>query len=79
MLNRRYAHCETVTPICDNLNTHAQGAFYKGLRADAEHRGESRERTEAPSHARAAGGELRRETGAWATDENAWQRGVDWR
>ena len=29
MLEGRYADCERVTLVCDNLNTHTKGAFYK--------------------------------------------------
>jgi hypothetical protein len=32
MLDTRYADCEEVTLVCDNLNTHTKGAFYKALR-----------------------------------------------
>lgn len=28
-LDTRYAHCSTVTLLCDNLNTHTKGAFYE--------------------------------------------------
>jgi hypothetical protein len=29
LLEGRYAHCEKVTLVCDNLNTHTKGAFYE--------------------------------------------------
>lgn len=29
MLDTRYADCAEVTLVCDNLNTHTQGAFYE--------------------------------------------------
>ncbi|WP_404308936.1 transposase [Neorhodopirellula lusitana] len=29
LLEGRYANCETVTLVCDNLNTHTRGAFYE--------------------------------------------------
>lgn len=29
LLEGRYAHCEQVTLVCDNLNTHTRGAFYE--------------------------------------------------
>jgi len=29
LLDSRYAHCETVIMVCDNLNTHTKGAFYE--------------------------------------------------
>src|SRR5215470_15731987 len=28
LLETRYAHCEQITLVCDNLNTHTKGAFY---------------------------------------------------
>ncbi len=28
LLDTRYAHCEQITLVCDNLNTHTKGAFY---------------------------------------------------
>jgi len=31
LLNGRYADCEKVTLICDNLNTHTMGAFYEAF------------------------------------------------
>jgi hypothetical protein len=31
LLEGRYAACETVTVICDNLNTHTPGAFYEAF------------------------------------------------
>jgi len=29
MLDTRYVNCETITLVCDNLNTHTKGAFYE--------------------------------------------------
>ena len=29
LLEGRYANCETVIVVCDNLNTHTKGAFYE--------------------------------------------------
>jgi len=29
LLDGRYAHCQRVTLVCDNLNTHTPGAFYE--------------------------------------------------
>ena len=37
LLRTRYAKCETVTLVCDNLNTHSRGAFYEAF-APAEAR-----------------------------------------
>jgi hypothetical protein len=31
LLDARYAGCEKVTLVCDNLNTHTKGAFYKAF------------------------------------------------
>src|SRR4029078_3837139 len=31
MLDGRYAECEYVTLVCDNLNTHTKGAFYEAF------------------------------------------------
>jgi len=31
LLDRRYADCERVTIVLDNLNTHTQGAFYEAF------------------------------------------------
>ena len=29
LLEGRYAHCESIILVCDNLNTHTRGAFYE--------------------------------------------------
>ncbi len=34
LLRTKYAHAEKVILICDNLNTHTRGAFYKAFPAD---------------------------------------------
>ena len=34
MLDTRYADCEDVTLVCDNLNTHTKGAFYEAFAPD---------------------------------------------
>jgi len=31
LLDTRYADCEAVTLVCDNLNTHTKGAFYEAF------------------------------------------------
>jgi hypothetical protein len=31
LLEGRYAHCEKVIVVCDNLNTHTKGAFYEAF------------------------------------------------
>ena len=35
LLDGRYAACERVILVCDNLNTHTKGAFYEAVRAGA--------------------------------------------
>ena len=35
LLEGRYADCEKITLVCDNLNTHTPGAFYEASRAGA--------------------------------------------
>ena len=100
-LDGRYAHCERVTLVCEHLNTHTPGAFYKafepGRARDLVRRLEFRYTptlgswlnvakselsalTRQCMHGRRIGNleELRREIGAWATDVNERQRGVDW-
>ena len=34
ILDARYADCEYVTLVCDNLNTHTKGAFYEAFEPD---------------------------------------------
>jgi hypothetical protein len=34
LLDTRYAHCEQVTLVCDNLNTHTKGAFYEAFQPE---------------------------------------------
>jgi len=34
LLDTRYANCDRVTLVCDNLNTHTKGAFYAAFPAD---------------------------------------------
>jgi len=34
LLDTRYAHCDVVTLVMDNLNTHTQGAFYEAFEPD---------------------------------------------
>lgn len=34
ILDTRYADCEKVTLVCDNLNTHTKGAFYEAFEPD---------------------------------------------
>ncbi|MFT5527576.1 MAG: hypothetical protein ACI9HK_005558 [Pirellulaceae bacterium] len=31
LLEGRYASCETIVLVCDNLNTHTKGAFYEAF------------------------------------------------
>jgi hypothetical protein len=34
LLDGRYAHCEKVILVCDNLNTHTKGAFYEAFQPE---------------------------------------------
>ena len=34
LLDGRYADCERITLVCDNLNTHTPGAFYEAFPAE---------------------------------------------
>jgi len=34
MLDTRYANCQCVTLVCDNLNTHTKGAFYEAFQPE---------------------------------------------
>ena len=34
LLDTRYADCEQITLVCDNLNTHTKGAFYEAFDAE---------------------------------------------
>jgi len=34
MLDTRYADCEVVTLVLDNINTHTKGAFYEAFDPD---------------------------------------------
>ena len=34
LLEGRYAHCDKVILVCDNLNTHTKGAFYEAFEPD---------------------------------------------
>lgn len=101
LLEGRYAHCERVTLVCDNLNTHTKGAFYEAFEPKRA-RGLARriEFCHTPKHGswlNVAESELscmtrqclhhrrigdietlRDEIGAWSSDVNSAQRGVDW-
>ena len=101
LLEGRYADCEQVILVCDNLNTHTKGAFYEAFEPERARRLVRRIRfCHTPKHGSwlniaenelssltrqcVAGrrfGEietLRVETGAWSSDVNSVQRGVDW-
>lgn len=101
LVEGRYAHCESVTLICDDPDTHTRGAFYNVFAPEraselvqrikfryTPHRGSWLNIAESELSAltrqcvrgRRIGNleELRRETGAWATDGTERQRGVDW-
>jgi hypothetical protein len=34
LLEGRYAHCEKIILVCDNLNTHTKGAFYEAFKPE---------------------------------------------
>ena len=101
LLEGRYAGCEKITLVCDNLNTHTKGAFYEAF--DPEHARASVRRINfcyTPKHGswlniaenelssmtrqcisgRRLGNmnTLQKEIGAWSSDVNDSQRGVDW-
>jgi hypothetical protein len=101
LLDGRYAGCEKITLVCDNLNTHTKGAFYEAF--DPEHARALVRRINfcyTPKHGswlniaenelssmtrqcisgRRLGdmNTLQKETGAWSSDVNNSQRGVDW-
>lgn len=38
LLDNRYADCETVVVVCDNLNTHTKGAFYEAFEPERARR-----------------------------------------
>ena len=101
LLEGRYAGCERITLVCDNLNTHTKGAFYEVFEpARARALVRRIEFCHTPKHGswlnvaenelsamtrqclkdRRIGelDRLRQEIGAWSTDVNNTQRGVDW-
>jgi hypothetical protein len=101
LLDGRYADCEKVIVVSDNLNTHTKGAFYEAFEPEKARRLVRRiEFCHTPKHGSwlniaenelssltrqcVAGRRigdietLREETGAWSTDVNSSQRGVDW-
>ena len=101
LLEGRYAACEKVIVVCDNLNTHTKGAFYEVFKPErarslvrriefcytpkhgswlniAENELSSLTRQCVSGRRFADIPTLREETGAWSTDVNATQRGVDW-
>ena len=101
LLEGRYAECEKITLVCDNLNTHTKGAFYEAFEPERARRLVKRiEFCYTPKHGswlniaenelsamtrqclagRRIGDleTLRCEVGAWSTDVNRRQCGVDW-
>ena len=101
LLEARYAGCETITLVCDNLNTHTKGAFYEAFEpAHARALVRRIEFCYTPKHGswlnvaenelssltrqcladRRIGNidTLQEEIGAWSSDVNERQRGVDW-
>jgi DDE superfamily endonuclease len=101
LLEGRYADCDKITLVCDNLNTHTKGAFYEAFEPEraralvrriefcytpkhgswlniAENELSSMTR-QCISDRRIGNIEtLQQEIGAWSTDVNDRQRGVDW-
>ena len=91
LLEDRYADCEKITLVCDNLNTHAPGAFYEASCAGA---GVGQASRCAPKHGswlnfaenefrtrqclrhRRLGDLETLRTEAWSVDVNERQRGV---
>lgn len=101
LMEGRYAKCECVTLVCDNLNTHTKGAFYEVFPPDRAREIVRRiEFCYTPKHGswlniaenelssltrQCIGGRrigdiksLSKDIGAWSTDVNEIQRGVDW-
>ena len=101
LLEGRYADCEQVTLVLDNLNTHTPGAFYEAFPPERAQQLVRRiEFCYTPKHGswlNVAENELsamtrqclsgrrigdidtlQAEIGAWFTDVNERQRGVDW-
>jgi len=101
LLEGRYAGCEKITLVCDNLNTHTKGAFYEAFEpARARALVRRLEFCYTPKHGswlNVAENELssmtrqciagrrigdidtlQEEIGAWSSDVNKRQRGVDW-
>jgi|TARA_Y100000310_G_C20560084_1_gene752620 hypothetical protein len=101
LLEGRYADCEKVILVSDNLNTHTKGAFYTAFEpARARALVRRLEFCHTPKHGswlniaenelssmtrqcvagRRIGNleTLQRDIGAWSTDVNTTQRGVDW-
>lgn len=51
LLEGRYADCEKVIVLCDNLNTHTKGAFYETFEPERARRlGELNRETRSISH-----------------------------
>lgn len=101
LLAGRYANCEKIILVCDNLNIHTKGAFYEAFEpARARALVRRIEFCHTPKHGswlnmaenelssltrqclagRRIGAlqTLQDEIGAWSTDVNIRQRGVDW-
>ena len=101
LLEGRYAGCEKITLVCDNLNTHTKGAFYEAFEPEraralvrriefcytpkhgswlniAENELSSMTRQCVSGRRIAEIDTLQKEIGAWSTDVNSSQRGVDW-
>ena len=87
LLDTRYAACETVTLVSDNLNTHTKGAFYEAFVHTPKHGSwlnvaecELSCLTSQCLAGRRIGAleVLQSEIQAWSEKTNTKQRGVDW-
>ena len=81
LLETRYADCEQVTLVCDNLNTHTKGAFSEAFEPARARAYVKRIRfcyTPKPGRRIGALTERQMEIAAWSDKTNAKQRGVDW-
>ena len=101
LLDGRYADCDRIQLVCDNLNTHTMGAFYEAFQPERTRQyvcridfcftpkhgswlniaeNELSSMTRQCIHGRRIGELelLQGEIGAWSSDVNNTQRGVDW-
>jgi protein gp37 len=67
LLDTRYADCDRVTLVCDNLNTHTMGAFYEAFEPE-------RARQYVRRRGRAVGGRGDERAGAAVAEPGRWRR-----